>query len=284
MILLVYGSRGWIGSQFVSYVRENHKDIKIIEGNARVDDYDELLNETTSVNPDRIISFTGRTAGKGYETIDYLEQKGKIYENVRDNLYGPLNLFNISEIKGYHVTYLGTGCIFYGYPEKGYTEESKPDFFGSSYSVVKGFTDKLAHRYDNVLNLRIRMPIVPERHPKNFITKITTYSKICSLPNSMTVIPDFLPIIVDLIRQRAHGTVNLTNPGMITHNEILEMYREIVDPQFTWVNFTEEEQSKILASGRSNNFLNTDKIQNLYPEISPIKESIRKILYQMKNK
>lgn len=56
------------------------------------------------------------------------------------------------------------------------------------------------------------------------------------------------------------GTINLCNPGYISHNEILKMYGEIVDPLFKWENFTQEEQRKILAADRSNNFLETDKL------------------------
>jgi len=66
-----------------------------------------------------------------------------------------------------HFTYLGTGCIFkyddehpFGLEENGFTEESMPNFFGSSYSTLKGFTDRLMKFFkDSVLNLRIRMPI-----------------------------------------------------------------------------------------------------------------------------
>ena len=39
------------------------------------------------------------------------------------------------------------------------------------------------------------------------------------------------------------------------------MYKEIVDFNFEWKNFTAEEQSKILASDRSNNFLDTSKLE-----------------------
>ena len=45
--------------------------------------------------------------------------------------------------------------------------------------------------FKNVLNLRIRMPITGEPNARNFITKITNYEKICSIKNSMTVLPEF---------------------------------------------------------------------------------------------
>ena len=56
------------------------------------------------------------------------------------------------------------------------------------------------------------------------------------------------------------------------------MYKEIVDPEFTWNNFTIDEQNEILASGRSNNFLETDKLSSMYPEVLNIRESVKKIL------
>ena len=133
--------------------------------------------------------------------------------------------------------------------------------------------------YENtVLNLRIRMPITGDENPRNFITKIVNYEKVCSIPNSMTVLPELLPYVLDMMKNKVVGTMNLTNPGLISHNEIFEMYKEIVNPFFTWKNFTQEEQRKILAADRSNNFLDTTRLTDLYPEIKNIKESIKDCL------
>jgi len=74
------------------------------------------------------------------------------------------------------------------------------------------------------------------------------------------------------------GTINLTNPGVISHDEILAMYRDIVDPKFTWKNFTIEEQNKILASKRSNNHLSDDKIKSWYPDVKPINVAVKDLL------
>jgi len=284
--LLIFGSKGWIGNQFLDYLKElNNPDITYIETNVRADN-ELLVNDILMLhNPTHIISFIGRTYGEGFNTIDYLEQEGKLKENVRDNLFAPLVLANLANKYNIHYTYLGTGCIFsQENPEsKLYKETDIPDFFGSSYSTVKGFTDRLMKFYSNVLNLRIRMPIVDFHHSRNFITKITEYDKICSIPNSMTVLTDFYPIILDMIIHKETGTINLVNPGLISHNEILEMYKEIVDPTFKWNNFTIEEQNKILKSKRSNNYLDTTKLEKLYPSILPIKESVRNCLLKMKH-
>lgn len=275
---LVWGANGWIGSMVVK-VLENTNE-KVVVANSRCDNEEEVEKEILLYKPDRMISLTGRTSGPGVNNIDYLQNHDKLRENVRDNLYGPMILAILSSKYKIHYTYLGTGCIFDGY--EGYDEEAKPNFFGSNYSTVKGFTDRLMHSFDLVLNVRIRMPIVNYHHPKNFITKITTYKKICSMKNSMSNLTELLPMMIQLAKDRVTGTINLTNPGLIDHNEILTMYKEIVDPNFTWENFSLEEQSKILLSQRSNNLLTTNKLEEFFPNVLPINESVRQALLQMK--
>lgn len=293
MLVLIYGSNGWIGNQFIEVM--NAKNIKFICGKSRLDNEKDVRNEIKDNEPTHVVSFTGRTHGqigdKIYTTIDYLEQEGKLVENMRDNLYAPLLLSDICKQMKIHFTYLGTGCIFkfdkdhpFGKEENGFDEESLPNFFGSSYSVVKGFTDRLMHLYkDDALNLRIRMPITGKLNKRNFITKITTYEKVCSVPNSMTVLPELLPYVLEMMKNKVTGTVNLTNPGLISHNDILEMYKEIVNPAFTYENFTIEQQRAILAADRSNNFLETTKLESLFPNVSNIKDSVRKCLIEYKD-
>ena len=88
---------------------------------------------------------------------------------------------------------------------------------------------------------------------------------------------DFISIIF-ICYSKITGTYNLTNPGIISHNEILEMYKKYVDTKFTWKNFSVEDQSKILPAGRSNNCLDTKKLKTLYPKILSIKESVENVL------
>jgi nucleoside-diphosphate-sugar epimerase len=275
---LVYGSKGWIGGMVTRYLESQGETV--LGATARADHEHDVEEEIKTFAPDRILCLVGRTHGPGHSTIDYLEQKGKLVENVRDNLYSPAVLAILGQKYGIHVTYLGTGCIFSYTPYAlTFEEKDQPNFFGSSYSTVKGFTDRLMHLFsDSVLNLRIRMPIVGYHHPRNFITKITNYAKICSIQNSMTVMEDMIPALVELAKNKTTGTVNLTNPGTIEHNEILELYKKYVDPKFAWKNFSQEEQSKILLSERSNNELDAALLQKLCPSIKPIRESVEDLM------
>ena len=281
MKVLVYGHAGWIGSQFVELLDKNNIDHVL--GTVRVDDTPSLIRELDTILPSHVISFIGRTHGKigdkNYPTIDYLENPGKLVENVRDNLFSPLSLALECKERGIHYTYLGTGCIFdytnAGVDEYKFNEDDIPNFFGSSYSIVKGFTDRLMHQLkDHALNLRIRMPIVAKENPRNFITKILSYSKICSVQNSMSVLDELLPIVIKMMNAGRTGTVNLTNPGTISHNEILEMYQKHVDPEFTWTNFSIEEQRTFLMCDRSNNHLDTTLLETFAPEVRHIRDAV----------
>lgn len=287
---LIYGGHGWIGKQIVKFLKVDETNV-INTPTTRVDDSVQVRQDFDQYRPDRVICCIGRTHGPGYTTIDYLEQEGKLVENVRDNLFGPLFLANLCRERNLHLTYMGTGCIF-TYDEDhqlnetsvademvGFTESDSPNYFDSSYSVVKGFTDRLMQQYsDAVLNVRIRMPITHRDEPRNFISKITRYAKICSVPNSMTVLDELLPIMLQMAAERVTGAINLTNPGVISHNEILEMYQTKVDPTFTWENFSVEEQRKILSAGRSNNLLDTTKLQAFAPQVKSIHQAIAKTL------
>lgn len=292
--VLVFGSNGWIGGKVCKLLTD--MNVTIHKATSRADDMDNVTNEIDSIpNLTHVMSFIGRTHGV-YEgtkiaTIDYLEKPGKLVENIKDNLFSPLVLSEVCKSKGIHFTYLGTGCIFdyddehiYADVTTGFNENDKPNFFGSSYSIVKGYTDRLMHilNTNTTLNVRIRMPITDEFNERNFITKITNYKKVCSIPNSMTVLNELLPIMIKMALEYKTGTVNLTNPGLISHNEILTMYKEIVDPKFEWENFSIQEQNDILASQRSNNCLETTKLEEYTNnKVMNIKQSVRKILYDM---
>ena len=64
MKVLFYGSRGWIGKQFVEYLNDNN--VNYIEADARADDENAVENEVIRYSPTHIISFIGRTYGDNF--------------------------------------------------------------------------------------------------------------------------------------------------------------------------------------------------------------------------
>lgn len=278
---LVFGGKtGWIGKQIVSILeKQNHT---VFSAESRLENREQIIQEIDQLRPDRIINAAGVT---GQPNVDWCE--GNQQETIRANIIGALNLFDIAYLKQIHVTNLGTGCI-YEYDSShpmgsgiGFTELEKPNFTGSFYSKSKSMLDALLLSYPNVLNLRLRMPISSDLHPRSFISKITKYQKVINIPNSMTVLDDLLPIAVEMSLRKKTGNYNFTNPGTISHNEILALYKQYIDPNFTWTNFTIEEQNQILKAPRSNNELNVDKLKNEFPDLPSIQESIHHVFAKM---
>ena len=80
----------------------------------------------------------------------------------------------------------------------------------------------------------------------------------------MTYLPELLPIMIDMLMKKKLGTINLVNPGMISHNQILELYKSKVDDTKTWTNISIHEQNNMLKSKRSNNWLSTKELESMY--------------------
>ena len=284
MKVLVFGANGWIGQQF-----RNNTQHEIIVASTRPEMRDAAYQEIKEHHPDTVISFIGRTYGTAPDgtlipTIDYLELPGKLQENIRDNLYAPYNLASICQELGIHFVYLGTGCIYtYTADKKVFTEEDIPNFFGSSYSTIKGYTDRMLRDFPSTLQLRIRMPISKLISHRNLIDKLVKYPNICSIPNSMTVLDDMWPIIDKMIEVREVGVYNMTNPGVTEHNWILEQYKTHIKPDHTWNVVSYEEQMKYIKADRSNNEMDTTRLSKFCEkyqlELLPIEDSVLRCIH-----
>jgi len=278
--VLLWGSKGWIGSQFTKVLEA--KGFTVVSASSRADNRLAVIDEIDHVKPDHLVCMIGRTHGPGFTTIDYLEQEGKLKENLQDNLYAPLTLASVSKKSGIPLLYMGTGCIFESVDGlKPFTESDVPNFFGSAYSTVKGVTDRILNEQyaDTCLNVRIRMPISSEDCERNFISKIIRYTHICSLPNSMTVLDDVLPCLADCMSRGIRGTLNAVNPGLIDHSTILRMYKEIQNAGHTWFEISNEVLVQGFVKGkRSNNELDTSRLEQLFPTIPRIEASVKRIL------
>jgi 3,5-epimerase/4-reductase len=142
----------------------------------------------------------------------------------------------------------------------GFTEDDKPNFAGSFYSETKGYMEPMLRTYPTCLILRVRMPISDDLSHRSFVTKIAKYEKVVNIPNSMTILYEMLPASLAMADRGLTGVYNFTNPGVISHNEVLDLFKKYIDPNFQYANFTLEEQAAILKADRSNNELDTTKL------------------------
>ena len=278
MKILLFGRTGWIGYKLYALL----KDHEVVVAKSRLDSFCELQKELEN-NKDvtHILMAAGLT---GKPNVDWCEDHKD--EVISVNVIGTSIVAKFCYNNDIHFTYLGSGCIYeydkeHTYNSKGFTEEDKPNFDGSFYSFTKAMIQDIIKEYNGLI-LRLRMPITPDLYPKNFITKITKYKKVINIPNSMSILNDLLPLVPKMMTKELVGVYNFTNPGVISHNQILDLYKKYIDKSLTYENFTIEEQDKILKAKRSNNCLDVSKLLNEF-SVPHIQESIIGVFQQMKH-
>ena len=115
---------------------------------------------------------------------------------------------------------------------------------------------------------------------EEFYYKIKNYAKIVNIPNSMTVLDELLPYSIEMSLRKLHGVYNFTNPGVISHNDLLDLYRDYLAPDLRYTNFSLDEQAKILKAGRSNNELDSSKLKKEFPDMLSIRDSVIKFVFE----
>jgi len=249
----------------IELLKEQGKTYYLAE--SRTYDRNEVEKEFEKYKPTHVLNAAGVT---GRPNVDWCEDH-KI-ETVRTNVIGCLNIADICNQRGVHHLLYATGCIFEYDDEHyiggpGFKEDDTPNFHKSYYSHTKAMVEDLLRIYPTTCTLRVRMPISDDLSPRNFVTKIVKYDRVVNIPNSMTVLTELLPVSLKMAERNLTGIYNFCNPGAISHNEVLDLYKKYVDPNYTYTNFSVEEQAKILKAGRSNNTLDHDKLVAAVPDI-----------------
>jgi hypothetical protein len=178
-----------------------------------------------------------------------------------------------------------SGCIYKytsdDYYNNIYYEHDIPNFYGSTYSANRIATEYFLTYYSNICVLRLRMPISNNMDAKSLITKIINYRTVINIPNSMSVLEDVMSFIRIIINQNLVGVYNLVNNGIITHPEILDLYKLYVNPYYKYTIISEEDQNKKLYALRSNCRISNNKVSQ-YIKMPHIKKSITNIFIEMK--
>merc|ERR1719499_2693230 len=227
----------------------------------RLENREQIEREIDEYKPTRIINCAGRTGKPNVSWCDANKES-----TVRANVIGCLTLCDVAFLRGIHVTNLSTGCIYsYEGPfqmEDGggwkvsneFKETDDPNFLGSWYSRTKAYVD--------------RIPFSDDLAKKNFVTKIRSYQKLINVPNSMSVLYDLMPLLVAMSDKKYTGLYNFTNPGVISHNQVMDYFKEILEPSLTYENFTQEEHDELVKIPRSNNALDTTKLEQAAKELN----------------
>jgi len=269
--ILLFGGTGFIGSHLKEGLLA--KGYEVADPRIEVTDLKAIKETIEKEAPDYIINATGIT---GKPNVDWCEDHP--VETYQVNVIGSINIASAALEKGLKVAQMASGCIYDGdNGGKGFSEEDAPNYFGSLYSRTRVTSEMALKDFPNVLQLRIRIPIMGTSNRKNLIDKLLMYPKMINRVNSCTVIEDFIPATIQLIEMGATGVMNMTNPGPMDHKGIMTIYKEIVNPNFI-MNFMDPVEEERLCERRSNTVLTDDKREGLGVHMPPLEESLKRIL------
>jgi len=247
-------------------------------GKSRIENREEVKSELEQHKPSHVLCPAGL---KGKPNVDWFEKPENQEEGRNVNVLGRMNLVELCQDLDIHLT-LFTTTFIYNYNEQhpigdpvGFKEEDLPNWPNIQYTRLAIELEGKLKSHPEVLSLRISMPITDDGHPGSLLTKVVTYPNIASIPCSFTIIDDLWPIAINMCLLKIRGTVNFTNPGVTSLDEILQVYKEIINPNHTW--------KLIPPSGtRPAYYVNTDKLQSISPEVPPIKDGIRNLMIRWK--
>lgn len=301
MKITLLGNTGYLGAQIESHLQKNGHDVAVIKTD--VTDLEKVREALGHVQNSVVINATGKT---GSPNVDWCEDHR--FETASVNIAGAINVAQVASQQGNYVVQIGSGCIFQsppplvrlgglvsssskggggqqaisaaggGEPPYAFTEDDEPNFFGSYYSQTKAVAEGALKETPNVCILRIRMPLQGKPHPKNLLDKLLRYQKILSVPNSVTVIEDFLPFLERVIEKRVVGVLNAVNPGTYEHRDLLELYREQIDSARAFEYITLEQFAGMTKAQRSNCVLSTKKSEELGIAMPSVQESLPKLI------
>lgn len=257
MNLLIYGT-GFIGSALARRLgAEDGSGVHRIKfGRCRLEHASDLLAEIAGSDADWVINAAGRC---GTPNVSWCETHQP--QSLLSNVVGAYNLAVVCDTAGRRLAHISSACLYEGDAGGlGFTETDPPNFLGSFYSRTKWWAEQLLAEFPYVTQLRIRLPIDDQPHPRNLITKLLSFPRVITgVRNSVTPLDLLASALDHLMRQRAHGLYHVVADGGIDYKQLLQLWRQIVDPSLAEPQYIDPRE--LTDVPRSNCLLNCDKLK-----------------------
>ena len=261
---------GYLGRRFKNYLEDSATILK-----EKINNIDQITKAIELYEPEILINCAGKT---GKPNVDACEKEPE--ETFFGNVSVPWLIAEACKKKNKRMVHLGTGCIYEG--DKFFTEEDTPNFEDSLYSRTKLTAEKLLKNYDNVLQIRLRIPIDDFPSDRNLIDKLLKYArnggKILIAKNSITPIPFLLEATKKLMDLNKSGIFNVVAKDSMTHDLILDTYQELSGEEFKYEKISAEELDKITTARRSNCTLSVEKLASQGIVVPDVRQAVRECI------
>lgn len=280
MKILLFGARGYIGTEFVNQFQYMNALEVVCVPSRRWDgssySYRELSRIIVDLSPDVVINCAAYVGG-----LSIINCENRKDLTIQSNIIFPQMLGEICNGSDIVFGHLSSGCIYNGYPEGGFKEDDEPNLTFknnncSFYTGTKALVEDLLRDMPNKYIWRIRLPFDEYSHPRNYLTKLMAFDKLVNCQNSISNRKELVRACIEcILRAVPFGTYNVTNPGSICAFEVVKMVKKIlkVDKEFQYFDNTVE-FDKFRKIPTSNVILNTDKLAATGIKMTPVHDSI----------
>lgn len=269
MKILIFG-KGYFGRRLADFWPD------AVISDVHVNSAEDALKEIERVQPDAVVNATGVT---GTPNIDWCETHQ--VETAHGNTAVPLMIAQACQAKNVYLIHLGSGCIFYGpSPDPKGWRESDPTFPLAYYSRTKYAADLLLSQMPNVAIARLRLPIDVIPSPKNLVDKLSKYKQVLDVENNVTLVEDLPGVLRQMIEKRATGIFHVLNPGTVKYRDLMQLYREFVDPNYTceWITDQQLVERGLAAKQRSSVILQSTRLADYGIQMRPIESALRETM------
>ena len=216
--ILLYGKGGWIGCQVATILVK--QDIEFEFGEARLENKDAISKDLQRVNPTHVINAAGRVGDDSSADVDVAM--------MASNLVGTLNLAAACWEGKVHLTYFSEIQANDGKAKK------------SFYIWTKEKAEEmLAPFKENLLILQVGVALNADlKNPNSGFERLRRKAAeghyLENVPAYVSILPELLPMALDIIERKVCGTVKLVNPGQISESRLFHLHKQYVLPDLEW--------------------------------------------------
>lgn len=210
MRTLIFG-KGYLGTSFAASPMLGESFLSGVD----ITDKAKVRQEIQHYRPQAVINCAGKT------NLEWCRDNKM--EALEINTVAPLFILRSCAELDIPMVHMSSGCIYEGKGtrDRGFREKDTPAPKGF-YAKSKALAEELLTQteYPKLLILRLRQPFSGAPNPRNLITKVLSYQKLITSPNSMTYIPDLISATAFLLKKNQRGIFNVCNEGFISPYEI----------------------------------------------------------------
>lgn len=283
-MILILGATGYVGQAFQRLLERRGLDFKTLS-RSKVDytQREPLLEALRSSQPDFLINCAGYT---GKPNVDACEDHKA--ECLAGNAVLPGIIAEACREAGVRWGHVSSGCIYSGRNDdgSGFTETDVPNFSFrtdncSFYSGTKALGEEVLGGDDNAYLWRLRIPFNEVDSPRNYLTKLMRYDRLLRAENSISQIDEFVRACLECWeKQVPTGTYNVTNPGHVTTEEVVDLIQAsgVCRKDYQFFDDETEFMQKAARTPRSNCVMDASKLTAAGIQMTEVHEAVEKAL------